>query len=178
MQILGSLCAHTFYPWAHTSINNAMDNAMLFMILSLAVPGIVISLISIIFNMTPRKANNMIIYINISLICFMFFIFYWYIALPLSIAYCYFIKWSNPIFLKDIEEEELHGITTIGQYKRDEQKKIWDAKSETEKLLYLEEYKRTPKPTPNIKLIISLCCITPIIMIIIFNTLGLKYKLY
>lgn len=159
LQDFYALLNHIFYPWHYTNIDAVMNNVAIITLVLIAVPGIALAIVNIKFKMTSRESNNSSIFLVISFFCLLFFVFYWYVALPLSIACCFFVKWANSIILKTLEKDEIQGITAIGQYNREEQKKIGSRNQKLKNICI----KRITKRHPNQLLILNLFFYYPLL---------------
>lgn len=178
MEYIVTLCHHIFYPWQYTNINTFEDHVTMYLLLFIALPSFILMIVSLKLKFSARDSHVTSIYLMPFAYGLIFMIFYWYIALPVSVLISFLINWGNKLILITLKQEEMEGITAIRTSERNKQRKDWNEKSEYEKLKYQEEIQKRLSKEPNIKIVIVSSYIFSLVLIFVLEIIGLKYKAF
>lgn len=165
---------HLADPW-NFSINNTEYAVLVF---------VIIFMIYVAFSMIKKdftqRQNLVISTYAISLFSSMFYlIFYWYIALLMSIIVWIVTQKVYRFSINKIEKDEKFGLNAMSLSKIEEQRKQWNLKTEQEKVVYLESYKRlVSKWHLNYRLNFLLIFLAPILLVLTLLLLRFSYNLY
>lgn len=125
-------------------------------------------------KITYRRLVELSMYLTPVLMCWIAAIFYWYFAIfAFVFVWLLMLKVKN-ICLKIVSEDELSGITATSSRKRVLQGKQWAVMTGEEKKNFLSNISKQQ----NTKLIFILSILAPVLMVILFSSVGLDYHLY